>query len=265
MHLSFGIEMKQILATALFVSLAGIATSASAVTLDQVNQHDVFDGGGSQSVKVSSSYGSSPVTGEAGGFHLTDGVTDFLAWCLDIGHNLVLPFDYSITSDPFSNSVDLTANQIGRINRLFDLEYQTVMANQSNSATQDKYAGGFQLALWEIVYESSSASSYNVASGRFQADSTRSYGSDHPFDAAVSLANQFLGDVLNTALIATNEFDLIFYQSDRYGGSWGDPKYSQNLVTVTPVPLPAAGLLLGGSLLGLFALKRRKRPEAQTA
>jgi hypothetical protein len=252
--------MKHVLATALVVSVFGIATPSSAVTLDQVNQHDVFDGGGSQAVKVSSNYGSSPVTGTAGGFHLTDGVTDFLAWCLDIAHNLVLPFSYSVTSDPFTNGVDLTANQIGRINRLFDLEYQTVVANQSNSTTQDKYAGGFQLALWEIVYESSTATSYNVASGRFQASSTHTYGSDHPFDAAVSIANQFLTDVLNTALVATNEFDLIFYQSDRNGGSWGDPKYSQNLVTVAPVPLPAAGLLLGGGLIGLVAFGRRKRP-----
>ena len=54
----------------------------------------------------------------------------------------------------------------------------------------------------------------------------------------------------------TQSYKLTFLESN---DQRGNSQYSQNLVTASPVPLPAAGFLLIGALGGLAAVGRRKR------
>ena len=50
------------------------------------------------------------------------------------------------------------------------------------------------------------------------------------------------------------QFDLTFLEGELNGDV-----HSQNLVTASPVPLPATALLLVGALGGLGALRRKRR------
>lgn len=228
-----------VLAAAIACTAMG-ATTASALTISQQNSSDVFDGGGRAYVSNISNLPG--VTGLAGGFRVTDQVTNFIAWCLDVGHYLNLPGTYNVTDTPYSDGPHLGTTQIANIERLFDIGYSnTILSDNAKS-------GGFQLALWELVYETGA---FGVNDGTWHATSST--------PGAVSYANTLLSEVINPLVAASQHFKLTFYQADS-----SDPRYGQNLVSATPVPLPAAGGLLALSLLGLYSVSRRKRIPSQS-
>lgn len=174
------------------------------------------------------------------GFNMTD-TTDtlgsFLAWCLDLGSFLSTSDTaqpYTITTDPFNNSDGLSPSEQARVQSVFDANFGTL------DATDGVQAAGFQIALWNALYEND----LDAQAGTFAVSATQ--------------------DVINKAndyLTAANGYDdgqayrLTFLESTP---GTGEAKY-QNLVTVSPVPLPAAGFLLLAALGGLgFAGRRRK-------
>jgi hypothetical protein len=114
----------------------------------------------------------------------------------------------------------------------------------ANSVTVDTAtkSAAFQVALWEIVYETSGT--LDAAVGAFSATSGTA--------GLIAQANTYLGN------LAGNSAFLTFFESD------GNPR-SQNLVTegvrpvVPEVPLPASGLLLVGALAGAGALAMRRK------
>lgn len=219
---------------AMIAALMLSASSAGATTLSMQNPSDVFDGGGNATVSgISNRAG----TFSAGGFRVTDGTNSFVAWCLDVLHNLSLPGDYTATTTPFTNpgTVSLSQTQKTYITSLFTLNYNNALLGDSAKSA------GFQLALWELVYETSS--SFDVLDGSWTATNS----------AGVSFANQILASLI---IPAKQAFNLTFYQSNpNLHGSLG-----QSLVSATPVPLPGAVALLAAALggLGIFQLKKRK-------
>ncbi len=223
---------------ALAIVLASSAT-AGAVTLDKQNPNDTFNGGGKAIVSgISNRAGSF----YAGGFRLTDGTDNFVAWCLDIAHNLSLPSTYDVTTTPFTNAntVQLNNSQLSHIENLFEVNYKTL--NLTNSATGNIQSAGFQLALWELVYETSSQ--FNAASGIWYATAPKE---------AIDAANGFLA---NLGKAITQNYALTFYQST---GS------SQNLVRVDAIPLPAALPMFATGLGVLGFLARRRRAKKSHA
>lgn len=176
------------------------------------------------------------------GFNMNGGdpLGDFLAWCLDLQNTLDTNKSrpYKITNTPFDNTLDLSVSERGdRIQAVFDANYGGLDAGVGNEAA------GFQLALWEALYDDD----WDLGKGDFQAS------------ASIDITTK-----ANTYLTAAKDykngekrFDLTFFESTGTGES-----QRQNLVSASPVPLPASVLLLLGGIGGLgslSALRRRTR------
>jgi hypothetical protein len=227
------------LASALTVT-AG-AAAATTVTLGR-QESNVFGTNGYRTGTISpggsvaaGGFAVEVTSGDLGIAHLADA---FTAFCLDIGHNLSLPSSYEATTTPFAGST-LSSAQRGAIRALFNTGYNPAQLGNAN------YSAGFQLALWEIVNETSGT--YALGGGAFRATG---------FVGAISVANALLSNLGSTT--PTGNWRVIYLQS-LDGNDSGGAQDSQNLVTVAAVPLPAAGLLLLAALGGFGAASRRRR------
>ncbi|HMO70052.1 MAG TPA: hypothetical protein PKC84_00125 [Paracoccaceae bacterium] len=200
----------------------------------------VFGGNGYANATISGPAlaGGSSVTVAAGGFALTaEGLGDFVAFCLDINTWLSLPSYYAVTETPFSGGPALlTTTQRNNIQALFNTGYAGLnLGSNTDSAA-------FQIALWEVLYDSSG--SLNLGAGNFIVSST------------TAVINRAAGLLAGLAGPATGVYELTWLQS-LDGPDANSYRDSQNLVTATPIPLPAGGLLLV-SALGLMFLRRRR-------
>ena len=206
-------------------------------------------GVGSVNVNLNGSVPTPSTNVLAGGFNVKVGTDQFIAWCLDILDVISLPSLYSVNNvNPFSTSGNngplLTTAQRTDIQRLFDSGYKTFLQAISTGANKVASAG-FQLALWEIVNET--GGSYNLTGGNFTAANN-----NNDRKAANTAANTYLA---NMALYnGPKVFNVAYLQAVTAN--------NQNLVTVSPVPLPAAGLLMLAGLGGLAVASRRKQRKA---
>ncbi|WP_274789844.1 VPLPA-CTERM sorting domain-containing protein [Roseovarius tolerans] len=229
------------------VALSFLAAGASASTVD-LTYHGASSGNDAKGVKIknapATSGANTPLIAGAFGFKMrtdaVDPLTEFLAWCLDIGSNLGTngSFEYKVTNTPFSNSFGLDPDQRGRVQSVFDANYGML------DIADGIEAAGFQVALWDALYDDdgdASAGDFRISSG---------YGYGYGADI-IKQANYFLRDA--NMYKGGKVFNLTFFESTGEGAA-----KKQNLVTATPVPLPAAGLLFLGALGGLAALRRRK-------
>jgi hypothetical protein len=213
--------------------LAPSLASATTVTL-------VYEGGTSNgTAQITSSPAPDTAYGTVGayGFNMDDTTGtlgdedgDFVAWCLDATNWLQGSSSYEITDDPFASSYGLTDADMARVQSVFDANYASV--DLSNAAE----AAAFQMALWEALYDDD----WSVMTGDFTVTSATS--------GAVAQAEAYL--LAASTYAGGQQYSMTFLESLSGG---------QNLVTVAPIPLPAAGLLLLGALGGLGALRRRRK------
>ena len=218
-------------AAALFAAQAASATTLNLTYVEAANGFAAVD---IDAAPISVAGGQTSVP--AGGFVMNDatgGFGDFLAWCLDLGAFLGTSgsHEYTTSATPFSNSFGLDSAGIARVSSIFNANFGAAV-----TATTDASAA-FQVALWEVVYDDD----MNIGTGAFQASSSGN---------VETLAAGYLAAAANYA--GPNLFDVTYLEStaaDR----------AQNIVTVSAVPLPAAGLMLGFAVAGLGAARRFKK------
>ena len=232
--------LKSILKSFAVASVLALSAGAGhAVTVSYQKPRDPFNGNGSAGVTVTSTANPVATVGaRAGGFFLEgnvfgNGVEDFVGWCLDIVHLLADGKDYVPTSSPFATD-PLTNLQISNIGRLFDTAYAGLDFSKSSSDS-----AGFQLALWEIIYEDyeDQEKPFNLSLGNLTITGN---------SAAIAAGQAFLDNLDGKV---TQRWNLVFLES----------RSNQDLVTATPVPVPAAAGLLLLALGGLAAVGRRRR------
>lgn len=224
------------------LALSLLATTASATPISLTYDGPSVANADRETVTISAAP-VSPASSNvyAFGFNMTDttGTLDsFLAWCLDLGSFLSTSGSakpYVITDNPFSNSFGMDAGERARVQSVFDANYGTL------DVTNGVDAAGFQVALWNALYDGDLDAGDGVFSVSNNAD-------------VIAAANGYL--TAANAYDGDKAYRLTFLESTP---SANQTKKYQNLVTVSPVPLPAAGILLLAAFGGLgFAARRRK-------
>ncbi|TVQ56286.1 MAG: VPLPA-CTERM sorting domain-containing protein [Rhodobacteraceae bacterium] len=220
-------------AAAILVVAAG-AASASTITVTQ-QTGDLW--GGTANRSVSYTLDGAGATPQAGQFALTGAPDfgDFLAFCVDLENFLSV----GAPGSPYQIASLFTASVRDNLTRLYNTAYTTLDTSNAHQMA------GFQVAVWEIVYDTDSTEGLNVTNGRFVETSSNAN------------ARNFAATLLsNLAGPQTGDFRLTFLASQTNAGG---EQFSQNLVTATPVPLPAAAWLLGAGMVALGAAGRRRR------
>lgn len=252
-------------AAAVFLGTLGTGASALSIELNYSYNPPAHEG----KINVGVDADGDRYNGSAGGFQMTSTAKDpsgaplveFIAWCLDLGTYIKEPRNYEVLlkndDSIFDNGVSsnggtpvkLSDNQKDDIQSLFDIAYDDVLGN----ITSKKYSGGFQLALWNIVYDEGD---YSMVTGNFTNDGTTNRATD-----AHAYANQILAGIV-TDDDDEDKFTLLFFESENHssqnlvaGFAPGDPTLTQ----LAPVPLPGAGMLLIAGMGALAASSRRRR------
>lgn len=161
------------------------------------------------------------LTGASAASGLSDPLT---AWCFDVTRTLVT--NTSVTYNVGASF--LSGDSLGRVERVFDANYATLNLGDSQKTA------AFQMAIWEAIYDDD----WLLTTGSFQA---------------------------STADAQINEFAKLFLKNAKDHGQdrvWNviqleaKSPTSQNLGTVSLIPIPAGALLIL-SAVGLAAGVRR--------
>lgn len=177
--------------------------------------------------------GASTMAAQAGGYNTTisnAGVLDgsFVSYCVDLGQYLKFNTDYNAGQYAAGDAASFFGSRYNDVLKLFSYGYNAV-----TNGTAEKSAG-FQIALWELVYENSG--SYNVLDGGIR------FSSSAALDEAAGFlqgAASFNGQSLNLQVLTSDT--------------------KQDVAFATPVPEPGAYALMLVSLATVGVMTRRRK------
>ena len=238
--------------TGLLLAAGAASASASSITLSYEDRDPL--GGVSDSFTLTygqDRWGTYKVNGDAGAIHMKDqNGTSLIAWCLDLFGSLTDDLTYQTTDTPFADNV-IEKYRLDNIQALFDTNYASLDLKDVSQAA------GFQIALWELLYEESDT--YNVG-GRNSRGKKGNFYVDRGNRSAVNKANEYLSNIVND--IVGEIYDLTFYDAGKRGHKDYQDLVSASKIpdsTTPEVPLPATVWLLGGGLAALFGIGRRRK------
>lgn len=205
--------------TAAAVALAACAGAASARTVTLEASSDGLFGEENLRQVVTRELDGSTTNVYAGAFHFTDGLHDFIAFCIEPGEFLDLDSPFETGTNP------LGEDTMALIDQLYAVGYEGALASANAAAA-------FQVALWEIVSEE--GDDLDISTG------------DHVILAPSSVATD--ANLLLAGLPGAGPSGFTFTTLVNDG---------QDQITISPIPLPAGILALLTGLAGLGAMKRR--------
>ena len=216
------------------IAVACTLLCATQARADNVSFSGFANGSKSVAVTLASPNVGKTLTTAAGGFSASlNGGPSFTSYCVDLYEYLGFGTtynDYTLVagaSHAFANAS--AATDIGKL---------FAEKNVIGSATAQ---AAFQIAIWEIAYETSGVYNLGTGAAKFSGGTASSSG-------ALSLASTWLGNLAGTT---NNSYTLWTLDSI------GNPGH-QDQVFAAPVPEPSTYALLAGGLLciGFFARRR---------
>ena len=212
--------MTLLKATAAAVTLAACAGAASAKTVTLEASADGLFGEDNLSQFVTRELEGSTSSIYAGAFHFTDGLQDFIAFCIEPHVSLDLDSPFETGTNPLSEDTMVLVDQ------LYAVGYEGALDSASAAAA-------FQVALWEIIAETDVGLDVNDGNHVILAPSS-----------VADDANLLLAGLANAGPSGFTFTTLVHDGQDQ--------------ITISPIPLPAGILGLLTALAGLGALKRRR-------
>ena len=217
---------KNLLAAAVAAAFAAPALADNVAFLDYAN--------GSTTINYTLDYANNALdksgATNAGGFLTSvNGGPSFVSWCLDLYQTIALPSsysDYTLLSPPGASFFTFNPGAYEAIGRFLA---------ENNPVTGATSSAAFQVALWELMYETDGTYSLGGGTARFTGDG-----------AALSLAQGWI-DVLGAA-----STPFAVYQSP-----------SQQDILVTPIPEPETYALRAAGLGALGFVARRRKAQAK--
>lgn len=187
-----------------------------------------------ESLAMTLANGGSSIATQAGGYNTTisnAGVLDgsFVSYCVDLGQYLNINGIYNGGLYKADNAATSFGNRYNDILKLFSYGY-----NAETNANAVKSAG-FQIALWEMVYETDY--SYNVGDGKIK------------FSSSAAALNEAASFLAKAASFSGQSLNLQVLRSDSY----------QDVAFATPVPEPGAYALMLVSLATVGVMTRRRK------
>ena len=213
------------------IALAATVFCAAQAQADTLTFAGFANGSESVNIVVGAPNVATTLSTQAGGFSASlNGGPSFVSYCIDLYQSIGFGTPIAgYTLLPAASHAFANANAATDIGKLF-AENNLV----NNSVTQ----AAFQIAIWEIAYETAGA--YNLGSGAAQFS-----GGSAATSGALTLATSWLGSLSGTTNNAYNVWAL-------------DSAGNQDQVFATPVPEPSTYALMVGGLLAMGFVARRR-------